>query len=276
MKHYLTASAVALSFALCSATTVAKTIVTFPALLIERHFDHLAHRDMDGYQAIQIALESPSNHDNPRNGKFESTELNNYGHAWVYLNALADHVPLSSQALTSKRAYACYLSARRNAIASAGNVEDDVTGEWLDLADRCAAILYIRFSQWVNEISLPLERKDLEGSTPYRMFFHFDANGITEISDNILQYIALFEGTGGSAKFIVEGHADRSGGEIYNLTLSQKRAVAVGTRFSTHMKHGITQLYRAVGETKPLAATEDGIRHPRNRRVEIVVNRSSN
>ena len=83
MKHYLTSSAVALSLALCSATTVAKTIITFPALLIERHFDHLAHRDMDGYQAIQIALKSPSKLENPRNGKFESTELNNYGHAWV-------------------------------------------------------------------------------------------------------------------------------------------------------------------------------------------------
>jgi len=276
MKHFLAPIAVLLALTLCSATVIANGQVQNPASLIARHFEHLAHRDMPGYQAIQIALEPPSIKKNPKEAAFESTELNNYGHAWVYLNALANHAPLSNQAPTSKRAYACYLSARRNAIVSASYVEDEVTGDWLDLADRCAAILYIRLSQWADEISLPLERKDLEGSTPYLIFFHFDSNGITEISDTILQYIALFEGTGGSSEFIVEGHADRSGSKTYNMTLSQKRAVTVGTRFSKHMKQGITQIFRAVGEIKPLATTEDGIRHPRNRRVEIAVNRSTN
>jgi len=276
MKNFLALIAVFLLLALSSATATANEQVQVPASLIERHFEYLAHRDRPGYQAIQIALTSPSIKDNPREATFESTELDNYGHAWVYLNGLADYAPLSNQALISKKAYLCYLIARRNAISTADNVEDEVTGSWLDLADRCASILHASLSQWADEISVPLVRKDLEGSAPYRMFFPFDTAKITTFGENILQYISRFEQVPSPREFIMEGHADRSGASSYNMALSQKRAEAVGTRLSAHTKGDTTLRFWAAGETKPLTTTQDGIRHPRNRRVEIVVNRPPN
>jgi outer membrane protein OmpA-like peptidoglycan-associated protein len=72
---------------------------------------------------------------------------------------------------------------------------------------------------------------------------------------------------------VVAGHADRSGQATYNMTLSRKRADAVGAKFAAYTKGDPTQRVQAVGEAKPLAATRDGIRHPRNRRVEIMIGR---
>ncbi len=69
----------------------------------------------------------------------------------------------------------------------------------------------------------------------------------------------------------VVGHTDRAGDEKYNAVLAELRAeevrdkiVAIGVeesriRVSSH------------GENNPLVATEDGVKEPRNRRVEVAV-----
>ena len=106
-----------------------------------------------------------------KNASFEATELDNYGHAWVYLSALADYDPRSTLARKSKRGYACYLTARRNAMSTAGNEGGDVTGAWLDLADRCAASLRTTLLLWAEGASVPLGREDLQGTAPYRIVF---------------------------------------------------------------------------------------------------------
>jgi len=273
MKYILAATAVVLPLALGSADATAGKIDETPISLIESHFEHLAYTDFSGYQAMLTALDPSSNHDNPKVAAFEATELDNYGHAWVYLSALVDYDPRSTLARQSKRAYACYLTARRNAMSTAGNEGGDVTGTWLDLADRCAASLRTTLLLWADETSVPLGREDLQGTAPYRMFFPFDAHRITAISDNILHYIARFERTGETIRIVVAGHADRSGVETYNMVLSKQRADAVGAKFAAYMKNDPVYQIQAVGETKPLAPTQDGIRHPRNRRVEIIIDR---
>ena len=66
------------------------------------------------------------------------------------------------------------------------------------------------------------------------------------------------------------GHADRSGKASYNMSLSLRRAGAVKAAF---IKLGIGAGDISLvgrGESQPLVATADGVREPRNRRVEIV------
>ncbi len=67
----------------------------------------------------------------------------------------------------------------------------------------------------------------------------------------------------------VVGHADRSGPESYNLDLSHRRAENVSNRLIRGGVPAIAVVIEAYGETKPAVATEDGIREPANRRVEI-------
>ena len=84
-----------------------------------------------------------------------------------------------------------------------------------------------------------------------------------------LQAVALgIKLTGPNAKVVIEGHTDAAGSDAYNLTLSQKRALAVKTYLV--QQHGIpAESLRTVGlgegvlinPEKPLAAE--------NRRVQF-------
>ncbi len=68
----------------------------------------------------------------------------------------------------------------------------------------------------------------------------------------------------------VVGHADRSGSNAYNNTLSQKRAINVADMLRPAVPGAnVTVEYR--GEEEPRVPTEDGVREPQNRRVEILV-----
>lgn len=69
----------------------------------------------------------------------------------------------------------------------------------------------------------------------------------------------------------VTGHADRSGTDAYNQRLSQERAFAVSNMLQS-MGVGTDQLdISARGESDNRVQTEDGVREPQNRRVEIIV-----
>lgn len=70
---------------------------------------------------------------------------------------------------------------------------------------------------------------------------------------------------------IINGHADRSGTDQYNLDLSQKRAEFVR---DTLIRSGVPEAriaYFAFGESDPTIQTPDGVREPANRRVEIFI-----
>ena len=75
---------------------------------------------------------------------------------------------------------------------------------------------------------------------------------------------------GDFVKITLTGHADRSGPAGYNQRLSVRRAnaaKAVLVQLGVDAKN-ITAIGK--GETQPLVPTADGVREPRNRRVEIM------
>lgn len=69
----------------------------------------------------------------------------------------------------------------------------------------------------------------------------------------------------------IVGHTDRSGAADYNLLLSNRRALAVRDELSRDGMVLDRIEVTSHGETNPLVATEDGVREPRNRRVEVTV-----
>lgn len=72
----------------------------------------------------------------------------------------------------------------------------------------------------------------------------------------------------------INGHADRSGKESYNLSLSEKRANAVYKALIEYGEMGIEKNEFEIlgfGESYPARKTEDGIKDPANRRVEIIL-----
>jgi outer membrane protein OmpA-like peptidoglycan-associated protein len=76
---------------------------------------------------------------------------------------------------------------------------------------------------------------------------------------------------GGAPQVSVTGHTDTSGSAAYNLKLSQRRADAVAAELVRDGVPAANIVTVGRGEEDLLVPTADGVREPRNRRVEIVV-----
>ncbi len=102
------------------------------------------------------------------------------------------------------------------------------------------------------------------------VFFDWDQSTITPEARAILESAAENARRGGISRIEATGHADRSGTQRYNLGLSERRARAVQAELG---RLGIGTSQIAIdwkGELEPLVPTDDGVREPQNRRVEIV------
>lgn len=103
----------------------------------------------------------------------------------------------------------------------------------------------------------------------YIVFFDFDSAELTQEALLILQTAANNAPDVNYTVIELSGHADRSGASAYNQALSERRAEAVRAEL---VRLGVANseiATSASGETAPLVTTEDGVRQPQNRRVEI-------
>ncbi|MBI2236238.1 MAG: outer membrane beta-barrel protein [Magnetospirillum sp.] len=105
----------------------------------------------------------------------------------------------------------------------------------------------------------------------FMVFFDFDKAEVSPEALKVIQQAAQAGKSGPAARIDLTGHADRSGSDKYNLKLSIKRGEAVKAQL---VKLGIPASQIVVvgkGEGAPLVGTQDGVREPQNRRVEIVL-----
>lgn len=118
--------------------------------------------------------------------------------------------------------------------------------------------------------AMPAERQPAERR--FLVFFDFDSASVGGEGDEVIRDAAEASRTVELTRIDVTGHADRAGGARYNQRLSRRRANAVKQRL---MANGVAEkdiIIYARGEEDPLVPTRDGVREPRNRRVEIVLN----
>ncbi len=101
------------------------------------------------------------------------------------------------------------------------------------------------------------------------VFFDWNKAAIRADAQMVLDAAAAYSKRRGLARVNLAGHADRSGKAGYNMRLSLRRAQAVKAAF---LKLGVRAADISLvgrGESAPLVSTADGVREPRNRRVEI-------
>jgi len=79
-----------------------------------------------------------------------------------------------------------------------------------------------------------------------------------------------------NVSLVVSGHADRSGPAAPNLRSGRERADAVAAYLAARGVQSAAMRVVSLGETRPLVATDDGVREPQNRRVEIVMHSPDN
>ena len=112
---------------------------------------------------------------------------------------------------------------------------------------------------------------EMEGPGQYRVFFAFDRANLTDADRQmIIQAVDDYHRTG-TAQITATGHTDTSGSAAYNLELSQRRAEAVASELIRQGVPATDIVTIGRGEEDLLVPTADGVREPRNRRVEIVI-----
>ena len=107
----------------------------------------------------------------------------------------------------------------------------------------------------------------------YLVFFDLDKADVTPEGMSIVESATADANEKPFNRIIALGHADTSGSDSYNRGLSQRRADAVKSALTGFGVQADTIETEAFGETQPLVPTDDGVREPQNRRVEIVVER---
>ncbi len=103
------------------------------------------------------------------------------------------------------------------------------------------------------------------------VYFEFDKSDLTPEGAKVVQDAAAAYKQTGSARIAVTGYTDLAGTQKYNLGLSKRRADTVrGALVRQGVPDGaIAEAWR--GKENPAVPTPDGVREPRNRRVEIML-----
>lgn len=107
----------------------------------------------------------------------------------------------------------------------------------------------------------------------YLVFFDLDKADVTPEGMSIVESAAADANQTPFKRIMAFGHADTSGTDSYNRDLSQRRADAVKSALAEFGVQADTIETEALGETQPLVPTDDGVREPQNRRVEVVIER---
>ena len=103
------------------------------------------------------------------------------------------------------------------------------------------------------------------------LFFGNDDANVTPGSEAVIQEAVHAARANPNAHITVSGNADTFGDSAYNRALSQRRAAAVRNAL---VQDGINPATISVvgrGEDALPVSTRDGVREPKNRRVEIMV-----
>lgn len=143
---------------------------------------------------------------------------------------------------------------------------------WIERAEDHAAPELIEECKGAFETALSdVERALVTGAdNVYLVFFAWDQADVSPVALTVLEQVQADYALGRPVRVVVAGHADRSGSAAYNLRLSEQRAHTVARTLATMGIPDDAMTIEAFGETQPRIPTDDGVREPRNRRVEIV------
>lgn len=101
-------------------------------------------------------------------------------------------------------------------------------------------------------------------------FFDWDSAKVSSSAEKVLTSVALeVQNNDALNSITLTGHADTSGPEKYNMRLGQKRADAVKKVLKDKGLDTVKITTLSRGENDLMVETDDGVREPSNRRVEI-------
>ena len=156
---------------------------------------------------------------------------------------------------------------------SGSKVRSMLSGEclrtgWDAGADECNSAISSNFSEATPK---KLRKSKRNYNRSYMAFFDYDSAKLTSSAVDIIKNLLKDSSKSRYASFKLVGHSDRSGSVAYNVNLSKRRTIAVKNKLVELGVDSSNIDVKWEGEASPLVPTEDGMREPQNRRVEIKV-----
>jgi OOP family OmpA-OmpF porin len=186
---------------------------------------------------------------------------------------------------TAQVSYDCWIEAAEGANPDYGWAshsswrEDDIArckDEFEAAMSKLESMTYFRLTEFrkpPSGMAMPAPAAPQVAAAPeiFIVYFAWDDDRVDRSGDKVIDDAVAAANSLGIADFSITGHADRSGPEDYNLNLSLRRAnnVKAGLIARGVKEGGISVAGR--GEAEPAVPTEDGVREPANRRVEIIL-----
>jgi hypothetical protein len=131
-----------------------------------------------------------------------------------------------------------------------------------------ALMMPVAHAQTGSQVVAPAQ---VEGGGRYLVTFGLGQTTLTEEDRRVIAQAAADYRRTGTASVTVTGYTDTSGSAANNLELSQQRAEVVAAELVNNGVSATDIVTIGRGEENLLVPTADGVREPRNRRVEIVV-----
>jgi len=139
------------------------------------------------------------------------------------------------------------------------------------LAATCAALLLAACGDRTQAVVAAASPQTPQPARNFMLFFPYDRATLAPDNQSVVHEAAAAARANPNARITVAGHADSSGNGAYNVTLSQRRAEAVREALIRDGVNQATISVAAKGEQQLMVSTQDGMREPKNRRVEIIV-----
>jgi OmpA family len=158
----------------------------------------------------------------------------------------------------------------KQSICAGGNCERacNTSIKTLVIVSLLALLVPVAHAQTGSEVTAP---PAVEGGGRYMVTFGLDGVSLSPEDRQVIAQAAADYRAGGAPQVTVTGYTDTSGPAEYNLVLSQQRAETVADALVEEGVPATDIVTIGRGEEDLLVPTADGVREPRNRRVEIVV-----
>ena len=139
------------------------------------------------------------------------------------------------------------------------------------LAASCAALLLAACGDRTQAVVAAASPQTPQPARNFMLFFPYDQATLSPDNQVVVHEAIAAARARPDSKVTVVGHADSSGNSAYNIALSQRRAEAVREALISDGLNQATVAVTAKGENQLMVSTRDGMREPKNRRVEIIV-----
>lgn len=152
-------------------------------------------------------------------------------------------------------------------------IEEQEEGHQQNDINRCRGEFELALANMLAALQPAPEPEPMAEEEPppskFIIYFGFDVSQVAQSALGVIAEIANMALETQPSRITVQGHADRAGSDAYNLALSAKRAANVAEALAANGVSADLLDVSEFGESVPLVPTDDGVRNPENRRVEI-------